>query len=255
VKTALALLVGSATLVAVIVTVCVVGAVLGAINVAVVPELAKLPSDGFTVQVTPVLDAPVTVAVSDCDWEGSKVAVADVRETETGDPRGAFTVRLSDLELLPKALTALMVKVTEPFAVGVPLMRPVEVFNASPGGREPVVNAHIIGVLPEDVRVCAYFVPASAAGKGEAVVMEGGVRGACENAGSERVSTATKDLATQSEAAEARSVGLLPVVMGLLQLGVSGKYARIISHAYDRSKTWQSWWSPEGAKIIDTFIG
>jgi hypothetical protein len=87
VKTALALLVESATLVAVIVTVCVVGAVLGAIKVAVVPELAKLPRDGFTVQVTPVVDVPVTVAVSDWVCEGSSVAVSVVSETETGDTR------------------------------------------------------------------------------------------------------------------------------------------------------------------------
>jgi hypothetical protein len=87
VKTALALLLGSATLVAVIVTVCVVEAVLGAIYVAVVPELTKLPSDGFTVQVTPKMDVPVTVAVSDCVWEGSRVTVAGVREAETGDTR------------------------------------------------------------------------------------------------------------------------------------------------------------------------
>jgi hypothetical protein len=92
VKTALALLLGSATLVAVIVTVWAVGAVLGAINVAVVAVLAKLPSDGFTVQVTPVLDAPVTVAVSDWVCDGSKVAVADVKETETGDTRTTLAV-------------------------------------------------------------------------------------------------------------------------------------------------------------------
>jgi hypothetical protein len=64
VKTALALLLGSVTLVAVIITVCVVAAVLGAIKVALVPELAKLPTAGFTVQVTPEFDVPLILHVS-----------------------------------------------------------------------------------------------------------------------------------------------------------------------------------------------
>lgn len=147
---------------------------------------------------------------------------------------GAFTVKLSCLELLPNALAAQTVKLTAPCAVGVPLIRPVEPFNASPGGRAPVVRDHVIGVVPEAVRVCAYFVPANAAGKTEAVVMEGGVRGACENAGSESVSTATKDLATQRGTAQAWRGYLLPVTIGTLSLGVSAKYLGLISNPYGR---------------------
>ena len=65
----------------------------------------------------------------------------------------AFTVRLSCVELLPKALVAVTVKVATPGVVGVPLMTPVEAFNVSPAVSEPPVTAQVIGVLPEAVSV------------------------------------------------------------------------------------------------------
>ena len=65
----------------------------------------------------------------------------------------AFTVRLSCVELLPKALVAVTVKVATPGVVGVPLMTPVEAFKVSPAGSVPLVTAHVIGALPEALRV------------------------------------------------------------------------------------------------------
>ena len=85
----------------------------------------------------------------------------------------AFTVRLSCLELWPNALVAVTVKAAVPNAVGVPPMTPLEAFKVSPAGNEPPVTAHVIGVLPEALRVCEYAVPDCAAGKGEVVVMDG----------------------------------------------------------------------------------
>jgi hypothetical protein len=42
-----------------------------------------------------------------------------------------------DVTLAPVLSTALLVKVKEPGAVGVPVIAPVDAFNVSPGGREP----------------------------------------------------------------------------------------------------------------------
>jgi hypothetical protein len=69
-----------------------VGTALGATNEAVVAELTNPPIVGFIVHVTPVLDVPVTVAVSDWVCAGSNVAVAGVSETETGDPSTTVAV-------------------------------------------------------------------------------------------------------------------------------------------------------------------
>ena len=69
-------------------------------------------------------------------------------------PGGVFTVRLSDLELDPPALVALMVKVKMPAAVGVPLMMPVEDdAKESPAGSAPLVRPHVIGAVPVAARV------------------------------------------------------------------------------------------------------
>jgi len=179
------------------------------------------------------------------------VAVPGVIVTLTG----AFTVRLSCLELLPNALAAQTVKATAPCAVGVPLMRPVEAFNVRPAGGAPVVTDHVIGVLPEAVRFCAYFVPASAAGKAEVVVIEGGVRGACENAGRERVSRATRNLPTKCEVFCLGKGSLAPVSRNTLPLEVLSKHARLISAQYIRSVCWHPCWFLELTNVTDLFIG
>ena len=62
---AVAIFEGSAVLAAVMVTLWVVGAVLGATNTAVVLVLARLPTLGLTDHVTPALLVPPTVAVND----------------------------------------------------------------------------------------------------------------------------------------------------------------------------------------------
>jgi hypothetical protein len=90
-------------------------------------------------------------------------------------PGGVFTVRVSDLELEPPALVALAVKVKTPGAVGVPLTMPVEDAKESPAGSAPVVTPHVIGAVPVAARVCVYTDPVTAAGKGDVVVMPGGV--------------------------------------------------------------------------------
>ena len=92
---------------------------------------------------------PLTVASKANVCAAVKVAVAGANETLTG----AFTVRLSCTELVPKALVALTVKVAVPNTVGVPLMTPVEAFKVSPAGSAPPVRAHVIGVLPEALSV------------------------------------------------------------------------------------------------------
>jgi hypothetical protein len=51
-----------------------------------------VPTDGVTLHVTPALDVPFTEAVSDWVWEGSKVAVAGINETETGATRTTAAV-------------------------------------------------------------------------------------------------------------------------------------------------------------------
>jgi hypothetical protein len=67
---------------------------------------------------------------------------------------GAFTPRLNCLEPLPIALVAVAVKVATPTATGVPLRSPVDGFRARPPGSAPLLMLHVIGVLPEAMRVC-----------------------------------------------------------------------------------------------------
>jgi hypothetical protein len=90
---------------------------------------------------------------------------------------GVFTVKVSCLELIPPALAALAVKVKTPGAVGVPLTMPVEDPKESPAGSAPLVTLHVTGAVPVADRVWVYTEPVSAAGKGDAVPMEGGVGG------------------------------------------------------------------------------
>ncbi len=67
---------------------------------------------------------------------------------------GAFTVRLSCLELAPPALVAVIVGVKTPDTVGVPLIMPVADPKLSPAGRLPLVRVQVIGVVPVAVSVC-----------------------------------------------------------------------------------------------------
>jgi len=114
---------------------------------------------------------------------------------------GPLTVRLSCLELQPNALVALTVKVATPSSVDVPLMAPVNVFKIRPAGSAPAVAAQVVGPLPEAVRACQYGTPACVGGKGEAVLIDGGVRGSpWEKTGRERANKVSKNLATRSEA-------------------------------------------------------
>ena len=66
---------------------------------------------------------------------------------------GPLTVRLSCLELLPNALVARTIREVAPGVAGVPLRDPVDLFNVSPAGTGPFVTLHVIGVLPEAVRI------------------------------------------------------------------------------------------------------
>jgi hypothetical protein len=68
-------------------------------------------------------------------------------------PTGTFTVKLNGSDPLPNALVAVTLKAATPTAVGVPLMTPVEVFNANPAGKAPLVTPQVRGALPEAVRV------------------------------------------------------------------------------------------------------
>ena len=68
---------------------------------------------------------------------------------------GAFTVRLSALELLPAEFVAVAVNVETPTAVGVPLIAPVEETKLRPAGNDPLVTLHVIGVVPVAANVSA----------------------------------------------------------------------------------------------------
>jgi hypothetical protein len=69
------------------------------------------------------------------------------------------------------------VNVEAPGAVGVPLTMPVEDAKESPAGSVPLVTLHVTGAVPVADRAWVYTDPVSAAGKGDAVPMEGGVGG------------------------------------------------------------------------------
>jgi hypothetical protein len=94
----------------------------------VVPEAAKVCEYGV----------PTTAAV-----KGEAVVI----ETE------AITVRPSCVEALPNELVALTVNVKVPEAVGVPPMTPVAAFNVNPVGKVPPVTDHVMGEVPEALRV------------------------------------------------------------------------------------------------------
>ena len=77
-------MVGSATLVAVTVTVWELEIEAGAVYR---PAAVMLPTTGLIDQVTAVLPVPLTAAVNVWFCDGSSVAVAGVTETETGGKR------------------------------------------------------------------------------------------------------------------------------------------------------------------------
>src|SRR5579863_8351006 len=104
VTVAVADLVVSATLVAVMVTVCVVGMVPGAVYK---PLLDRVPADGLMLQVTAVLLVPVTVAVNCCWPFAVRVAVDGLTDTATGL---RVTVAVADL-VVSATLVAVMVTV------------------------------------------------------------------------------------------------------------------------------------------------
>ena len=72
---------GSATLVAVTVTVSPEVTVEGAVYS---PLLDSVPSEGFLLQTTEVFALPVTVAENCCCWEGDTLTVAGLTDTDTG---------------------------------------------------------------------------------------------------------------------------------------------------------------------------
>ena len=73
-----------------------------------------------------------------------------------------------------ESVPALMVAVTandaEPAGVAVPDIAPVEEFNTSPAGGEPVVTANVIGLVPAAVTLAEYAVPTVAPGSEEVVI-------------------------------------------------------------------------------------
>jgi hypothetical protein len=99
---------GSATLVAIIVTVAGTGTVAGAVYrppTVTVPTVALPPATPFTVHVTAVLAVPVTVAVNCCDAPVTKVALVGTNDTLTA----ALTVTVAEADLV---LSAALVAVT-----------------------------------------------------------------------------------------------------------------------------------------------
>jgi hypothetical protein len=76
-------------------------------------------------------------------------------------------------ELVPAEFCAWTVKEYVPVELGVPLITPVEE-SERPGGSEPLVTAHVIGAVPDAVRVSEYAVRTCADGS-EVVVIAGGV--------------------------------------------------------------------------------
>jgi hypothetical protein len=89
------------------------------------------------------------VAARDNVCDALKVAVvgANWRLTDVS------TVKLTCLELLPRALVARTAKLAPAMAAGVPLITPVDLFNVSPAESEPLVRLHVIGALPVAARV------------------------------------------------------------------------------------------------------
>jgi len=85
-------LVGSATLVAVTVTVCEVVTVDGAVYS---PAVLRVPTAGLNDQFTAVFVVPVTVAVNCCVCEAVRSAVAGETETEITPENSAVMLMLS----------------------------------------------------------------------------------------------------------------------------------------------------------------
>lgn len=116
----------------------------------------RRPVDAFNVSPAgsvPLVTAQVIVALPEaanvCEyalpvWPAGRDAVVMM---------GAeFTLRVSSLDAAPNALVARTVRVTIATAMGVPLMTPVALFNANPGGIAPLASAQEMGVLPEALR-------------------------------------------------------------------------------------------------------
>ncbi len=80
----------------------------GAVYTAVAPLVERLPTAGFSVQVTPVLLVPETVALNDWVCEGVTATVVGVMEILTGSV--SDTVALADL-VISAALVAVAVTV------------------------------------------------------------------------------------------------------------------------------------------------
>jgi hypothetical protein len=60
-----------------------------------------------------------------------------------------LVVGLNDWEpITPLLSVTVMVKLTGPLAVGVPLIRPVVEFSDSPGGKAPLVTVKVNGPVP-----------------------------------------------------------------------------------------------------------
>jgi hypothetical protein len=95
VTVALADLVGSATLVAVMVMVCAEEIAAGAVYK---PLVVSVPTDGFMLQVTAVLFVPITAAVN-CCWPLA-VRVADVGLTDTATGAGPVSKNRPEITAL-----------------------------------------------------------------------------------------------------------------------------------------------------------
>ena len=68
----------------------------------------------------------------------------------------AIIFSVYDFEAVPYSFEAVTVKVKVPDSVGVPEITPVEALMLRPAGRVPEVTAHVIGAVPDAVRVCEY---------------------------------------------------------------------------------------------------
>jgi len=123
---------------------------------------------GLKDHVTLVLVVPPTVAVNVWLCDGSRETEDGVNVIDTG----AFTVRLSCLELDAPSSVALTVNVKTPVPMGAPLITPVADAKLRPAGSAPLVTAHVAAVALFAVRVCEYVTPCDAAGNGDVVAIE-----------------------------------------------------------------------------------
>ena len=136
-------MVGSATLVAFTVAVVVV-LTLGAVNnplLEIVPPVA--------VQVTPVFEALLTVALNSCVPADATLALLGETVTVIPDPLPltvTYTVT-SPRSAFGKSVINIR-KLKDPAVVGVPPTVPVVVFKYSPGGMTPRTKANWYGAVP-----------------------------------------------------------------------------------------------------------